>query len=115
MQDDDSLASTKGSAAERPIVGGTPLQNSKSKLLARTQAILWQKYGVTEGIRSRQVKALIDALDYQHYHDRVVEECVRLMGEQNRQFFDEVCDYIPEYLEGIEPREVALAQQEACT
>ncbi len=49
---------------------------------------------------------------YQAFHNRVVAECVRLMGEQNREFFDKQCDYIEEFLAGDEPYDVAISQQE---
>jgi len=50
---------------------------------------------------------------YRAYHCNVVNECVRLMGENNRAFFDFECDYLEEFIEGTAPAAVAAAQQES--
>ena len=52
-------------------------------------------------------------VEYEAYHAKVVEACVALMGEQCRTFFSKECDYLEEFAEGIEPEDVALAQQES--
>ena len=50
---------------------------------------------------------------YKIYHQKVVSECVKLMGEHNREFFDLECDYIDEYLDKRDPAEVAQDQLDA--
>ena len=59
------------------------------------------------------VETIKQSKAYQDYHARVVSECVRLMGELNRIFFDEVCDYVEEFNNGTDPEEVAFQQQES--
>lgn len=49
---------------------------------------------------------------YQAYHNRVVEACVKLMGEHVRLFFSEQCDYLQEFLENEDPEDVAYTQWE---
>ena len=55
----------------------------------------------------------IDSPEYRAYHARVVEACVRLMGEQCRGFFDEECDYLEEFAANEDPCDVAVSQQES--
>ena len=61
---------------------------------------------------SRLRSEIKQAVEYQAFHKRVVAECVLLMGEQNREFFDKQCDYIEEFLASDEPYDVAISQQE---
>jgi hypothetical protein len=56
-----------------------------------------------------------DRPEYQEYHRKVVEECVRLMGKHVREFFDKQCEYTEGFLEGRPPEEEAQAQYEAMT
>ena len=56
--------------------------------------------------------AIKQSEEYKAYHARVVAECVQLMGEQCRGFFDKQCDYLGEFAEGDDPRDVAISQQE---
>jgi len=51
----------------------------------------------------------------EQYHKDVVEACVELMGEENRDFFDHQCSYESHYEEGQTPQECAEAQYEALT
>jgi hypothetical protein len=53
--------------------------------------------------------------EYSAYHTKVVDACAALMGENQRQFFDEQCDYFEEFERNEEPDEVAWAQWEALT
>lgn len=50
---------------------------------------------------------------YMEYHRAVVAECVRLMGEQNRGFFDQGCTYEEGFREKRPAEEEAYAQFEA--
>jgi hypothetical protein len=51
--------------------------------------------------------------EYRTYHQRVVEACVALMGEENRDFFDDECDYFDEFHAGTLPEDVAREQWES--
>jgi hypothetical protein len=51
------------------------------------------------------------AREYGAYHRKVVEACVRLMGEAYREFFDKQCDYVEECAQGIPPEDVARGRQ----
>jgi hypothetical protein len=57
----------------------------------------------------------IIGMPYEEYHRRVVEECVKIMGEKNREFFDKVCSYHEEYEAGELPEDVANYQYESLT
>lgn len=52
---------------------------------------------------------------YSVYHRDVVEECVKLLGELNRPFFDQQCTYEEGFAEGRPAAEEAEAQYEALT
>lgn len=41
---------------------------------------------------------------YIEYHKSVVEACVKLMGEEHREFFDKVCSYEEQFTEEGGPR-----------
>lgn len=51
--------------------------------------------------------------EYQEYHRRVVEECVELMGEDSREFYEKQCTYFDEWEQGVHPRQVAQEQLDA--
>lgn len=52
---------------------------------------------------------------YEQYRQRVIEACVRLMGEHNRQFWITQCSWEEEYRELRDPDEVAQDQFDALT
>ena len=53
--------------------------------------------------------------EYERYHAQVVEACVKLMGEEHREFFNVQRDYFDEYDAMLTPEEVAKQQFEALT
>jgi hypothetical protein len=53
--------------------------------------------------------------EYEAFHQKVVGACVKIMGEEHREFFDMECDYLDEFAEGLDPDEVAQAQYDALT
>lgn len=53
--------------------------------------------------------------EYTTYHDRVVDACAKLMGDEHRAFFLEQCDYFEYFAEGTDPADVAEYQWEALT
>lgn len=53
--------------------------------------------------------------EYETYHAAVVAACVKLMGEEHREFFNVQCDYFDEYDAMLTPEEVAKQQYEALT
>ena len=52
-------------------------------------------------------------ITYAEYHRLVVEACVELTGEDTRVFWDTQCSFESEYIEKIEPAEVAQNQLDA--
>ena len=51
--------------------------------------------------------------EYEIFHKKIVEIVVASLGEENRYFFDECCDYLEEFEAGESPEDVAQAQIEA--
>lgn len=64
---------------------------------------------------SEDDKAILESPEYKAYHQLVVTECVRLMGERVREFFDKQCDYLEGFEEKRPAEEEAYAQWEAMT
>lgn len=64
---------------------------------------------------SEYEKAVLESVEYKEYHQAVVTECVRLMGEHVREFFDEQCDYLEGFQEGRPAEEEAYSQWESIT
>lgn len=52
-------------------------------------------------------------ITYAEYHRLVVEACVNLTNEDCRVFWDTQCSFEDEYIEKIEPGEVAQNQIDA--
>ena len=51
--------------------------------------------------------------EYELFHNKVVEIVVAKLGEENRWFYNDVCDYLEEFEAGESPEDVAQAQIEA--
>jgi len=59
--------------------------------------------------------ATTETPEYEAYRAKVIEECVKLMGEQNRDFFTTQCSWEEPFEENRDPAEVANDEYEALT
>ena len=55
----------------------------------------------------REKKTMYQNMTYEAYRMLVIEECVKLTGEHNRDFWETQCSWEEDHAEGYDPEDVA--------